>query len=46
MAKKVTPKAEKLEVVPEQEAPKFTACRQCSYPADCESRAKCRKGFK
>jgi hypothetical protein len=28
------------------EAPVFTPCAQCSYPADCARAAKCRKGFK
>ncbi len=46
MAKKATKKveAETVEVV--AVPPKFTPCRQCGYPADCERRAKCRKGFK
>jgi hypothetical protein len=52
MAKKPTaPKAETSVAVSSvavstAPAPKFVACRQCSYPADCERRAKCHKGFK
>jgi hypothetical protein len=40
--------AETVEVVAPAaaEAPKFTPCRQCGYPADCERRSKCTKGFK
>jgi hypothetical protein len=39
--------AETTEVVASPvEAPKFTPCRQCGNPGDCERRAKCGKGFK
>lgn len=48
MARKVKKAdAEPAEVVaPTVEAPKFTPCRQCGNPGDCERAAKCRKGFK
>jgi hypothetical protein len=47
MAKKTTPKAEaKVEEPVVEQAPKFTPCAQCSYPADCARAAKCSKGFK
>jgi hypothetical protein len=47
---KAAKKAETVEVVGAEAAPaptpKFTPCRQCGYPADCERRSKCTKGFK
>jgi hypothetical protein len=47
MAKKIAPKAAKVEEpVSSPEAPKFTPCRQCGNPGDCERATKCRKGFK
>jgi hypothetical protein len=47
MAKKATPKVAKVEEpVSSVEAPKFTPCRQCGNPGDCERATKCRKGFK
>jgi len=52
MAKKPTPAKSEAVVavsgvsVSAKPAPEFVACRQCSYPADCERRVKCRKGFK
>ena len=33
-------------VVAATQAPVFTPCVQCSYPADCARAAKCSKGFK
>ena len=45
-AEKVVAAVGTVAVSPKPEAPKFTPCRQCGYPADCERRAKCRKGFK
>lgn len=46
MARK--PKKSEVEVAEPSpvEVPKFTPCRQCGNPGDCERRAKCRKGFK
>jgi hypothetical protein len=47
MAKKTTPKVEaQVGIVAVEQAPVFTPCAQCSYPADCARAAKCLKGFK
>jgi hypothetical protein len=47
MAKKTTPKVETKTAEPVvKQAPVFTPCPQCSYPADCARAAKCSKGFK
>jgi hypothetical protein len=47
MAKKTTPKVEaQVNTAAVEQAPEFTPCNQCSYPADCARAAKCSKGFK
>lgn len=47
MAKKpATPKAATPVAPVVAEPPKFTPCRQCGNPGDCERAAKCAKGFK
>lgn len=47
MAKKAVMKEVKAEEkVSSAEAPKFTPCRQCGNPGDCERNSKCQKGFK
>lgn len=46
LVKVITPKVEAVVEPAAEEAPKFTPCSQCSYPADCARAAKCSKGFK